>query len=288
MQEQVIVTWLLRPAHREERTGWGPGPRVRPRLARWRAVDPAPLELGLSCGELLVVPAGRPDAASVVVTMDADDEGPYVDAAYVDALLAVGLRPLLLPSGQAGVAGVLDEVRGVVLTGGAFDIHPSLYGETPSGRLDRVDPGRTGTELTLCRAALAAGVPVLGVCGGMQAMAVAAGGRLIQDLPAEPTHEQPTDPAQAWHAVNLSGVLRTWWGDQVPANSTHHQAVAHAGDGFEVLGWSPDGVAEAMWHTTHPFALGVQWHPERLGDLRPYEALASAVATAVARAGRRP
>lgn len=202
----------------------------------------------------------------------------WVGEAYVQAVREAGGLPLLVPPGPADVDLLLAHAHAVVLTGGHFDIHPRWYGEPVTARLDRVEEDRTALELSLAAACLERGVPILGVCGGMQAMAVAAGGRLVQDLgatadarPGALDHEQPTDPATAWHDVRVEAPADAWIGRLVAANSTHHQAVADAGS-LVACGWSPDGVIEVI-AGAGAFALGVQWHPELLGDLRAYEAL---------------
>lgn len=169
----------------------------------------------------------------------------------------------------AFVAALLGRMDALVLTGGAFDIHPRHYGEEVQGRLDEPDEGRTRAELWLARAALEMGLPILGLCGGMQAMAVVLGGRLFQDIeaavPGALVHEQPTDPATPWHAVDLSPDGAALFGAaRIEVNSTHHQAVADPGP-FLVSGRAPDGLIEAITLPDHPFAWGVQWHPELLG-----------------------
>ncbi len=195
---------------------------------------------------------------------------------YSEAVRAVGAIPVLLPPGELQVAHVLDRVDAVVLTGGHFDIHPSHYGQSVQGRLDRVEPGRTTAELTLARLCLERDVPLLGICGGMQAMAVAAGGTLIQDLPPADhhhlAHEQPNDPAEPSHGVRVAPPVQQWLGASVAANSTHHQAVLDPGS-LHACGWSDDGVIEVIASTTARFAVGVQWHPELLGQLALYRAL---------------
>ncbi|NCG18789.1 MAG: gamma-glutamyl-gamma-aminobutyrate hydrolase family protein [Rhodobacterales bacterium] len=200
---------------------------------------------------------------------------------YSDAVRAVGAIPLLLPPGETQVADVLARVDAVVLTGGHFDIHPSLYGESVTGRLDRVEPGRTSAELTLARLCLDQDIPLLGICGGMQAMAVAAGGTLIQDLPPADgvrlAHEQLNDPAEFGHSVRVEAPAQRWLGASVQANSTHHQAVANPGS-LVACGWAEDGVIEVIASSTARFAVGVQWHPELLGQLELYRALVAAVA----------
>ena len=96
---------------------------------------------------------------------------------------------------------------------------------------------------------------------------MAAGGSLLQDiatqLPGALEHEQPTDPALPWHEVRLEGRLAAAMGPRVAVNSTHHQAVEDPG-ALQIVGRAPDGVVEAVSLPGHPFALGVQWHPELL------------------------
>ena len=106
-------------------------------------------------------------------------------------------------------------------------------------------------------------------------MAVATGGSLIMDLPApSPTalcHEQPTTPENTWHSVSLTGQMATILGSEIMVNSTHHQAIENPG-AFTIDGVAPDGVLEAI-SLPDSFAIGVQWHPETIGDIRPYIAL---------------
>lgn len=213
----------------------------------------------------------------------------WVYEAYVQAVVDAGGCPLLVPPADTDLDRLLAVADGVVLTGGDMDIHPSHYGEAIEGRLDRVEPARTELELDLARACLQHGVPVLGICGGMQVLAVAAGGSLVQDLPvpdgAHPDrlrHEQLTDPASASHEVVLEGPAIDWFGDRVQVNSTHHQAIKDPG-AFVVCGRAPDGVVEVIVHPGHPFAAGAQWHPELLGQLGPYEALVAAARATVRR-----
>lgn len=193
--------------------------------------------------------------------------------AVIEAVRAAGGVPLLLPPGEAELAQALDVVQAVVITGGDFDIHPRHFGEAAHPRLGKVDDKRTDTELALARLCLERDVPVLGLCGGMQALAVACGGTLWQDLDSQlegvGEHQQPTDPAQGWHRLEVEpGQLRSWLGRHPVVNSTHHQAVRQAGD-CRVSARAEDGVVEAIELPNHRFCVGVQWHPELLpgGDV---------------------
>jgi len=205
----------------------------------------------------------------------------YVLEPYVEAVRAAGGMPVVLPPGPADLDRVLAVADAVVLTGGDTDVHPSLYGQPVRGRLDRVEPARTELELALARTALERDVPVLGVCGGMQVLAVAAGGTLVQDLPPSPpaaiAHEQPGDPAAPSHPVHLDPVAAAWFGGRraLHVNSTHHQAVDDPGS-LSVVGRAPDGVVEAVARPGHRFAVGVQWHPELIGQVSIYAALIAA------------
>src|SRR4051812_11968343 len=129
--------------------------------------------------------------------------------AYVDAVVAAGGFPIVLPYSDdaAAPAQALELCDGVVITGGAFDIPPELYGSSDRGRLGPLKPGRTAYEQRVLRAALAAKIPVLGICGGMQLLAVELGGTLVQDIrtevPGALNHEQPGDPRQPDHPVQI-------------------------------------------------------------------------------------
>ncbi|MSP55663.1 MAG: gamma-glutamyl-gamma-aminobutyrate hydrolase family protein [Myxococcales bacterium] len=198
----------------------------------------------------------------------------FVGERVVAHLRAVGLTPILLAPGEAQLDLILSVVGGVVITGGNFDIHPKHYGQ-PALWETRADEARTGLELALLGECVRRRMPTLGLCGGMQAMAVALGGRLLQDIRADASqrgvdvldHEQATDPAQSAHEL----VCEPGWewlrgpGDG-GVNSTHHQAVDPAFPGrATVAARSPDGVIEAIAYHDRAM-LGVQWHPELLSS----------------------
>lgn len=211
---------------------------------------------------------------------------------YVKAVHAVGGRAVLITPDDPDVD-VVESLDGLVLSGGG-DVDPSRWGAHPHAET-RADRGRDESEFLLVRAALDADLPILGVCRGMQVMAIAGGGSLHQHLPEVVGHERHraasgTDPLAAGAAsygrhevVTRSGSrARTLLGAHLTVNSFHHQAVDDAGE-FAVTGWCPeDRVAEILEHPSRSYAVGVQWHPERTSDLRLFKGLVEA---AIDRAG---
>ncbi len=192
--------------------------------------------------------------------------------AYADAVLAAGGLPIILPYSEDENAPkqAIELCDALVITGGAFDIAPELYGVKK--RSDLLGPqkmGRTAYEQRVLRAALDADLPVLGICGGMQLLAVAAGGSLYQDIgdevPGAFDHEQKMDPRKPGHRVRIveGSTLHSIVGArEIQVNSTHHQAVKDAGSA-KVCAVAPDNIVEAI-ELPGKLALGVQWHPELL------------------------
>jgi putative glutamine amidotransferase len=211
------------------------------------------------------------------LTLDLDEgRGEYrLARAYADAVLRAGGLPVPLPYGEEGAGAYLALCEGLVVTGGAFDIPPERYGEVPRSACGPVKPERTACEWALCEAALEGRLPFLGICGGMQLLDVVRGGSLHQDL-AEDTgregHEQPPPRDVPHHGVEIApGTLlaRLVGSEPLSVNSSHHQAVRTAGAGVLVSARALDGVVEAIELPDLPFALGVQWHPERLAPTDP-------------------
>ena len=198
----------------------------------------------------------------------------HVLIAYADAVVAAGGVPLVAPvfTDPAVVAAALDRVEGVVLIGGP-DYHPQEYGGRSQPEEQLLDPRRHTADLLLARQVLAADLPLLGICAGLQAMVIASGGGLIQDIPTDLPHALPHagPPGQPPHhrirvdpASRLAQVAGT---ELPPVNSYHHQAVDPQRPGALVAtAWSDDGVIEAMERPGARFCLGVQWHPERMPD----------------------
>jgi putative glutamine amidotransferase len=199
-----------------------------------------------------------------------------VPYAYVRAVAEAGGRAVVLPPDDLD-ADVLRMLDALVLAGGA-DVGPALYGAEPKPYTDS-RPDRDGGEMTLLRGALAADLPVLGVCRGMQLLAVAYGGHLHQHLPDVVGHEEhrPGPGRYGSHPVRFapgSLVAEMMAGDR-EVNTYHHQGVADPGR-LTATGWAADGVIEAVEDPDRRFVLGVQWHPEADGDLRPFAALVRA------------
>ncbi len=188
---------------------------------------------------------------------------------YFSAVAAHGALPVALPHHPDLAAEYVAELDGLLVTGGAFDVDPALWGDEPVHPKVTLKPGRTDFELAVTRAALAAGKPVLGICGGQQLLAVALGGTLIQHIPdAVPgalAHEQPNPRTEPGHAVRIApgSLLAEIVGvAEMRVNSAHHQAVREVRGGTVVNATAPDGVIEGIESRAHRFALGVQWHPE--------------------------
>ncbi|HET7755521.1 MAG TPA: gamma-glutamyl-gamma-aminobutyrate hydrolase family protein [Anaeromyxobacteraceae bacterium] len=207
------------------------------------------------------------------LTLDMNADGTRYDLprSYADAIRDAGGLPYTLPFGPPGDAReVLDDLDGLVISGGAFDIPPERYGDERRDRCGPSRPERTDFEWALCSGALARGMPLLGICGGMQLLNVVCGGSLHQDVPDElgvEGHQQPPPKDEPAHAVEIapgSLLARLCGTDRLRVNSTHHQAVKAAGEGLRITAYALDGIVEAVESTTHGFALGVQWHPESL------------------------
>ncbi len=209
--------------------------------------------------------------------------------AYADIVLAAGGLPIVLPysEDETAPAEAVALCDGLVVTGGAFDIPPVAYGARAHRKLGPLKKERTQYEQRLLRAALEAKKPVLGVCGGMQLLAVEVGGSLWQDIrdqvPQAFDHEQKLDPREPCHPVSiiegtaLEAIVAT---RELAVNSTHHQAVRDPGRA-RISALSPDGIIEAI-ELSDCFALGVQWHPELLEapeHLALYQALVRAART---------
>jgi putative glutamine amidotransferase len=203
-----------------------------------------------------------------------------VPYAYVRQVEAAGGNVVLLPPSAAHASEVLGVLDGLLLAGGA-DLDPGLYGAETHAATLGVRPDRDSGELAALRAAGERGLPVLGICRGMQLMAIAAGGSLHQHLPEVVGHDghRPEPGVYGRHDVRLASGSQAAkvLGEEVTIHSYHHQGVDSAGS-LTVSGWADDGTIEVVEDADKRFAIGVLWHPEVGEDPRIFQALVEAAA----------
>jgi gamma-glutamyl-gamma-aminobutyrate hydrolase PuuD len=188
---------------------------------------------------------------------------------YVAALCRAGIQPVILPAVPTGDPDrLLARFSGLLLAGGG-DVDPRRYGAEPHPAVYGVDAGRDELELALVRAALVAHVPVLAICRGLQVVNVACGGTLWQHLPeleGWDVHGDPTATRSTRHDVEAKPGSRL--ADALGCHrleecvSHHHQGVAELGEGLVAVGWSADGLVEALEPAGEGWLVAVQWHPE--------------------------
>jgi len=207
-------------------------------------------------------------------------------ARYVQAVQRAGGRPVVLPPDPEDTknpGGVLDLMDALVVTGGAGDLDPNLYGDERHPETGPVQQERDAYELALVRGALEREMPILGVCRGMQILNVAYGGTIEQHLPDVLGHEEHrhTPGTFADHEVRLDPVslaARAAGSERTPVKSHHHQGIKEVGSGLTVTGWAvEDDAVEALEDPSCPFVLGVLWHPEEDEKSQPIKALVSEV-----------
>ena len=198
---------------------------------------------------------------------------------YIESVKRAGGEPRVL---STDTPPTLDGLDGVLFTGGG-DVDPAHYRDGRHPNTNEPDPARDAFELALARLALEKGTPLLAICRGLQVVNVAAGGTLVQDIPAqlnEALGHQVDSPASAiahevWVTAGtaLARVMEEELegGEVLQVNSRHHQAVAKTAEGFTISATAPDGIVEAIERPDAPFCIAVQWHPEnfwRTGEFR--------------------
>jgi putative glutamine amidotransferase len=195
---------------------------------------------------------------------------------YVDVVRLAGGVPIVLPAVEGEIPEALDAIEALILPGGG-DIDPAHYGGVRHEANYGISAERDGFEMALARAALTRReLPLLCICRGTQLLNVALGGDLVSHIPdhfgERVAHRNPDrlpveHPVRIDPASRLATILGT---TELEVQSVHHQAVNRLGKGLRAVAWSPGGVIEAVEHTEHPFAIGLQWHPElgALGDGR--------------------
>ncbi|CUI16755.1 Peptidase C26 family protein [Candidatus Protochlamydia naegleriophila] len=194
----------------------------------------------------------------------------FVGQDYIQAIVQAGGIPVVLPvvSDEGAVERQMELIDGLLLSGG-YDVHPLLYGEEPDALLQDLYPERDQYEIQLTQGAYQSGMPILGVCRGLQLMNVAFGGTLYQDVsrhsPFVLQHLQHAQVHVGAHTVELveGTVLKNAMQvDLLLTNSFHHQSVKKVAPGFRVNALAKDGIVEGIEKVDHPFIVGVQWHPE--------------------------
>lgn len=196
---------------------------------------------------------------------------------YYKQIVAAGGTPVIIPpvADKEVIVNTLEQLDGLILTGGA-DYNPLWMGEEPSTHLHGINRERDLAELLTARLAFNWQIPTLGICRGIQTLAIALGGKVAQDIQeaASPgtviiKHAQDADRSEPTHSVRiadgsiLSGIYE---GETIHVNSFHHQAVAQPGPHFRITATAPDGTVEAIESTEHKAVMGVQWHPEWLEE----------------------
>lgn len=193
---------------------------------------------------------------------------------YPEAVSAAGGVPVMIPLGldETALRIILERLDGLVLTGGG-DIAGDQYGSTRDEFIHDVDPDRDRVELFLAREAIAQRKPLLAICRGHQVLNVALGGTLYEDvfewMPGAIKHDFfgtfPRNHQAHEVMVEPGSRLSTTMGRNVVCvNSLHHQGIRDLAPGLTAVAHAPDGLVEGIEASGHPFAVGVQWHPENL------------------------
>ncbi|MGB9780323.1 gamma-glutamyl-gamma-aminobutyrate hydrolase family protein [Caldanaerobacter sp.] len=202
------------------------------------------------------------------------EEKIFVMRAYVDSIIKAGGIPLVMPLTLDFdvLKEQVESVDGIVITGGQ-DINPLIYNEEPIEKQGGITPDRDWYDIEVIKYAFHLKKPLLGICRGIQAINVALGGNLYQDLSQIPTHyikhSQKAKPDHPTHSIDIAEGSRLYYifGKNTVVNSFHHQAVKRVAKGFKAVAWSKDGVVEAIEAEDEDyFAIGVQWHPELMAS----------------------
>lgn len=223
---------------------------------------------------------------AAVSWMNFDMLATLIPQVYVDLLASAGCLPVLLPL-LPGIGHIVSRLDGLVLPGGG-DVDPKLYGATAHSRTRGVSPATDTAELEVLEQALSTGLPFFGICRGLQVLNVLRGGTLHQYLPEfTGNHSHEPEPGElGTQRLNLapgSRLAAIFGSDTVEVPCHHHQAIDRLGAGLAVTAWAQDGIIEAVEAVDHPFAVGVQWHADQIGDGRPFRAFTEAARLACTR-----
>lgn len=212
------------------------------------------------------------------ITPSLDGQGMmYVNRDYIQSVLRAGAAPAVLPltEDEHVQIALLTRLDGLLLSGGP-DVDPVLYGEEKLPCCGEILAVRDAMELSLFRKALKIGLPVLGICRGLQVMNVALGGTLYQDIATQlpgaikhPCYDTPRDKVHEVTVADQSLLHRISGLTRIGVNSRHHQGVKRLANGLVATAYSEDGLIEAFDYPAEKFVMAVQWHPESLSDRYP-------------------
>ncbi len=211
------------------------------------------------------------------ITLDFENNGGYskfpwyaIRENYLTCVNNFGAIPFPLFHQNSLNNYLLRALDGLIITGGNFDINPSLYAKNTDGSRNIKDK-RTNFEIEIFNKFFETSKPILGICGGEQLINVASGGDLIQDInnsiQTNIKHEQPNPRDEVSHDVSIaknSKLNKIIKSEKIKVNSAHHQSVKNIGKNFIVSAVAPDNIIEAIEHTQHRWCIGLQWHPEFL------------------------
>lgn len=216
-----------------------------------------------------------------------DQYADLLPTVYATSIEAAGGRVVLLPPStdpDRAAGQVLARMDGLLVSGGA-DVDPARYGQAPHERTGRPRPDRDAWEVALLDAAERTGLPTLGVCRGMQVMAVRAGGSLDQHTPDAVGHDGHDPGGDGFGPVGVEtrpgSRVRALLGARLTVHCHHHQSVREH-PGFEAAAHASDGTLEAMEQPGERFCVAVQWHPETTHDAGLFHAFVEAAAAASA------
>ena len=192
-----------------------------------------------------------------------------IQSNYIDVIKQAGGTPVILPPQltKDNIKILGDCVNGILLSGGA-DINPLFYNKEPDFNLNRIDPSRDEYEIELVKWCLKNKIPLLAICRGMQLLNIVCGGTIIQNLSnAYLKHRQNTAGYYPTHSVILNRdtiLLKIYGVREIKVNRFHHQAIDNIGSNLIIAARANDDIIEGLVVKDHPFAVGVQWHPEKM------------------------
>ena len=226
--------------------------------------------------------AARGNSPVIGITGNYGEQTCKLGEGYYQQIIRAGGTPLVIPptADREVLLSVLSSIDALMLSGGA-DINPLYQGEEPRPQLGGINDERDLPELLITRLAYNRQMPILGICRGIQTLTMALGGRVEQHIDTTIKHSQEAGRNVATHTVSIEkgSMLQRLFADDdssipgnqpypetLAVNSFHHQAVAEPGPHFRVAARSADGIIEAVESSEHKPMVGVQWHPEGMGD----------------------